>query len=55
MAAAGKGFNWYDLYSMPTRYRLFYYRQMVEAVEKETQQMEAAKSQNPNSKVRIRK
>jgi predicted solute-binding protein len=55
MAAANKGFNWYDLYRMPTKYRLFYYRQMLDVVEKENKPIEEAKTQSPNSRVRIRK
>jgi hypothetical protein len=55
MAAAGKGFTWYDLYRMPTRLRLFYYRQMLESVERENEQVEAAKRQSPSSKVRVKK
>lgn len=51
---ANGGFNWYDLYYMPTKLREFYWRELLKVKESETTQYEkqSAKSTAANSRVR---
>ena len=51
---ANGGFNWYDLYYMPTKLREFYWRELLKVKESETNQYEkqSAKSTAANSRVR---
>ena len=48
----GNGFTMLELYNMPTKLRLFYYKKLVDAKKKEND--EVKQSQNA-SKVRIRR
>jgi hypothetical protein len=47
------GFNWNDLYYMPTKLREFYWRELLKAKQDENEQIESAKSKN-SSKTRRR-
>lgn len=51
----GNGFTFSDLYGMPTHLRNFYYRKLVEAKERETEQIKKANSPSNSSKVRIKR
>ncbi len=51
----GNGFTFSDLYSMPTHLRNFYYRKLVEAKEKENEQIKKSKAPSNSSKVRIKR
>ena len=44
-----------DLYHMPVHLRNFYYRKLVEAKEKENEQIKKSKSSPNSSKVRIKR
>jgi hypothetical protein len=55
MCNYGNGFNVMDLYHMPVHLRNFYYRKLVEAKEKENEQMKKSKSTSNSSKVRIKR
>ena len=49
---ANGGFNWHDLYYMPTKLREFYWRELVKSKEEEAKQFEKSnKSSKSNSKV----
>ena len=41
---ANGGFNWHDVYLMPTKLREFYYNQIVEAKKAETEQINNTKN-----------
>lgn len=51
---ANGGFNWHDLYYMPTRLREFYYRELVAAKDSEKKEIEAA-NQKTKSTSRVRR
>lgn len=53
---ANGGFNWHDVYYMPTKLREFYYRELISAKESEKEEMDAAtrKSKSPAGRVRRR-
>jgi hypothetical protein len=44
-----------DLYQMPVHLRNFYYKKLVDAKEKETEQINKANSASNSSKVRIKR
>jgi hypothetical protein len=48
----GNGFTVMELYQMPTKLRLFYYRKLIDAKRKENEQIEKS---NKASKVRIKR
>jgi hypothetical protein len=48
---ANGGFNWHDLYYMPTKLREFYYRELVSAKEEEKKEIDNA---NQKSKIASR-
>ena len=43
---ANGGFNWHDLYYMPTRLREFYWRELIKAKEDEVKSAEQSKKSN---------
>ena len=52
---ANGGFNWHDLYYMPTKLREFYYREMLDAKDEEKKQMDSINSKSKSaSRVRRR-
>jgi hypothetical protein len=56
MCNYGNGFTMMELYRMPTKYRRFYYRKLVESKKAESEAIEKANKPKTNSgKVRIRK
>jgi hypothetical protein len=56
MCNYGNGFTMMDLYSMPTKFRRFYYNKLLEAKTAESKAVEAANKPKGNSgRVRIRK
>lgn len=36
------GFNWSDLYTMPTKFREFYYRELIAAKDEEKEQINSS-------------
>jgi len=52
---ANGGFNWHDLYYMPTKLREFYYREMLDAKEEEKKQIDSAQSKGKASGSRVRR
>jgi hypothetical protein len=50
------GFNWHDLYFMPTKLREFYWKELLKAKEEEREQIEKSKpsASNNSSKTRRR-
>ena len=46
---ANGGFNWHDLYLMPTRLREFYWRELLKTKQDENETIEAAKTKTNNS------
>jgi hypothetical protein len=52
MVHYGNGFTVMELYQMPTKLRLFYYRKLIDAKRKENEQIEKS---NKASKVRIKR
>ena len=56
MCNYGNGFTMMELYSMPTKFRRFYYNKLLEAKTAESKAVEAANKPKGNSgRVRIRK
>jgi len=52
MVNYGNGFTMMELYKMPTKLRLFYYKRLIEAKKKENEQTKTASTP---SKVRIKR
>jgi hypothetical protein len=52
---ANGGFNWHDLYLMPTRLREFYWRELLKTKQEENETIETAKSSNSNNSSKTRK
>jgi hypothetical protein len=52
MVQFSNGFTFGDLYSMPTKWRRFYYNELVKVKTKENQEMEKIKKQ---SKVNVKR
>ena len=46
---ANGGFNWHDLYYMPTKLREFYWRELIEAKDEEKKQYESANNKVKSS------
>ena len=46
---ANGGFNWHDLYYMPTKLREFYYRELLKAKDTEQKQVEAMNAKSKTS------
>ena len=57
MCNYGNGFTMMDLYSMPTKFRRFYYNKLLEAKTAESKAIEKANSASKSNggRVRIRK
>lgn len=56
MCNYGNGFTMMELYTMPIKFRRFYYNKLLEAKTAERKSIEKAKKVNSNSgRVRIRK
>lgn len=51
----GNGFNFSDLYQMPVHLRNFYYKKLVEAKERETEQIKKVNNPSKSNKVRIKR
>lgn len=51
----GNGFTMMDLYKMPTHLRNFYYKKLVDAKEKEAEQVKKVNTNSKSSKVRIKR
>jgi hypothetical protein len=52
---ANGGFNWHDLYLMPTRLREFYWRELLKTKQEENETIETAKSSNSNNSSKTRR
>lgn len=52
---ANGGFNWNDLYYMPTKLREFYYRELLKAKETENSEIEKAKSSSNSNSSKARR
>ena len=52
---ANGGFNWNDLYFMPTKLREFYFKELLKAKEKEREGFEKSTSQNTNNSSKTRR
>lgn len=52
MLQFGNGFTWSDLYSMPTRWRTFYFNKLADYKKKENQEYKKAERK---SKVKVKK
>ena len=46
---ANGGFNWHDLYLMPTKLRQFYFKELLKVKEQERDGLEKSKNQNTNN------
>jgi hypothetical protein len=51
---ANGGFNWNDLYYMPTKLREFYWRELLHAKDEETKALEKSKASNSAARTRRR-
>ena len=52
---ANVGFNWNDLYFMPTKLREFYFKELLKVKENERESMNTAKNQNSNNSSKTRR
>jgi len=52
---ANGGFNWHDLYLMPTRLREFYWRELLKTKEEENETIEMAKASKSNNSSKTRR
>lgn len=52
---ANGGFNWNDLYFMPTKLREFYFKELLKVKESERESMNTAKNQNANNSSKTRR
>jgi hypothetical protein len=52
---ANGGFNWNDLYFMPTKLREFYWRELLKAKEDEREQIEKSKPSISNNSSKTRR
>jgi hypothetical protein len=52
---ANGGFNWHDLYFMPTKLRQFYWKELLKVKEEEREQIEKAKPSNTNNLSKTRR
>jgi hypothetical protein len=52
---ANGGFNWHDLYLMPTRLREFYWRELLKTKEEENETIETAKASKSNNSSKTRR
>lgn len=49
------GFNWHDLYFMPTKLREFYWKELLMVKEGERESMNTSKNQNTNNSSKTRR
>jgi hypothetical protein len=49
---ANGGFNWHDLYYMPVKLREFYYRELINAKEEESESYEKIANKSSSGRVR---
>lgn len=54
MVQHGNGFNWSEVYFMPTYLRKFYFNKLVELKKKEAENAKQAQSKMKTPKVRMR-
>jgi hypothetical protein len=52
MVQFGNGFTWKDVYTMPSRWRKFYFQKLVDLKKKEADEYKKAEKQ---SKVRVKR
>jgi hypothetical protein len=52
---ANGGFNWNDLYFMPTKLREFYFKELLRAKEKEREDFDTSRNQNTNNSSKTRR
>jgi hypothetical protein len=52
---ANGGFNWNDLYFMPTKLRAFYFKELLKVKEGERESMSNVKNQNSNNSSKTRR
>jgi hypothetical protein len=52
---ANGGFNWSDLYFMPTKLREFYWKELLKTKEQEREGLEKSKNQNTNNSSKTRR
>lgn len=52
---ANGGFNWHDLYFMPTKLREFYWKELLKTKEQEREGIEKSKNQNTNNSSKTRR
>lgn len=52
---ANGGFNWNDLYYMPTKLRVFYFKELLKVKEAERESMNTARNQNANNSSKTRR
>lgn len=52
---ANGGFNWNDLYFMPTKLRIFYFKELLKVKEGERESMNTARNQNTNNSSKTRR
>ena len=52
---ANGGFNWHDLYLMPTKLRNFYWRELLKTKEEEREQIEKSRPSTSNNSSKTRR
>jgi hypothetical protein len=52
---ANGGFNWHDLYLMPTKLREFYWKELLKTKEEEREQIEKSRPSNANNSSKTRR
>ena len=52
---ANGGFNWNDLYFMPTKLRIFYFKELLKVKEGERESMNTARNQNTKNSSKTRR
>jgi len=52
---ANGGFNWHDLYLMPTKLRNFYWRELLKTKEDEREQIEKSRPSTSNNSSKTRR
>jgi hypothetical protein len=52
---ANGGFNWHDLYFMPTKLREFYWKELLKAKEEEREQIEKSRPSTSNNSSKTRR
>jgi hypothetical protein len=52
---ANGGFNWHDLYLMPTKLREFYFKELLKVKEQERESMDTGRNQTTNNSSKTRR